>query len=67
MFFRANESSKGSGLGLFLVKKMVGKLGGIINIESEYAKGTLVSVSSSTLSFKVNDPKKRSKPTTHLL
>jgi signal transduction histidine kinase len=54
MFFRANEGSKGSGLGLFLVKKMVDKLGGTINIESEHAKGTLVSVSSSSLSFKVN-------------
>ncbi|WP_339792279.1 ATP-binding protein [uncultured Imperialibacter sp.] len=67
MFFRANANSKGSGLGLFLVKKMVGKLGGTINIESEYAKGTLVSVSSATLSFKVNEPKMRPKPTTSLL
>ncbi|WOK09493.1 ATP-binding protein [Imperialibacter roseus] len=67
MFFRANANSKGSGLGLFLVKKMVDKLGGTINIESEYAKGTLVSVSSSTLSFKVNQPETRQTHTSHLL
>ncbi|MEQ9413931.1 MAG: ATP-binding protein, partial [Cyclobacteriaceae bacterium] len=34
MFYRAHERSKGSGLGLYIVKETVGKLGGDIRVES---------------------------------
>lgn len=40
MFYRANESSDGSGLGLYIVKETVEKLGGRIEISSEYLVGT---------------------------
>lgn len=40
MYFKAVETSKGSGLGLYLVKKCVDKLGGTINLKSSYGKGT---------------------------
>jgi signal transduction histidine kinase len=39
MFFRGNEGSKGSGLGLYIVKNAVAKLRGSINVESEKDKG----------------------------
>ena len=44
MFYRANENSNGTGLGLFLVKKNVLRMNGTINIESVYAKGTKVEI-----------------------
>jgi PAS domain S-box-containing protein len=40
MFFRANADSKGSGLGLYIVKGVVEKLGGKIAVESRYGEGT---------------------------
>ena len=40
MFFRASDRSKGSGLGLFIVKETVNKLKGTINITSRYTVGT---------------------------
>jgi PAS domain S-box-containing protein len=40
MFFRATEKSNGSGLGLYIVKQTVQKLGGTINVSSESSKGT---------------------------
>ncbi|HET8861159.1 PAS domain-containing sensor histidine kinase [Marivirga sp.] len=40
MFFRASENSKGSGLGLYIVKDMVERLGGTINLESVKGEGT---------------------------
>lgn len=40
MFFRATEKAKGSGLGLYIVKETVEKLGGTIVVNSEYGKGT---------------------------
>lgn len=44
MFHRANVTSKGSGLGLYIVKETIEKLGGSLNLESVYGKGTKVSV-----------------------
>jgi len=40
MYFRATEKSHGSGLGLYLVKTGVDRLGGKIEVESEKDKGT---------------------------
>lgn len=44
MFYRATERSQGAGLGLYIVKEMVEKLGGTIIINSELGKETLISV-----------------------
>ncbi len=44
MFYRANTNSEGSGLGLFLVKETIEKIGGSVKIESEVNKGTLFTV-----------------------
>jgi signal transduction histidine kinase len=40
MFYRASEKSKGSGLGLYIVKETIQKMQGTIYLESEYGKGT---------------------------
>ena len=40
MFFRANADSKGSGLGLYIVKGAVEKILGTISVESQYGEGT---------------------------
>ncbi|MBL6445584.1 hypothetical protein JMN32_04645 [Fulvivirga sp. 29W222] len=40
MFFRASESAEGSGLGLYIVKDTVDKLGAKILVESAYGEGT---------------------------
>jgi signal transduction histidine kinase len=42
MYFRANEKSRGNGLGLYIVKKMVDKLNGRIELKSEHGLGTTV-------------------------
>jgi PAS domain S-box-containing protein len=45
MFFRANEkAADGSGLGLYIVKQSVEKLGGSIEIESEVLQGTCITL-----------------------
>ena len=44
MFYRATVRSTGSGLGLYLVKEAISKLGGTINLTSEYGKGTSFTV-----------------------
>jgi PAS domain S-box-containing protein len=40
MFYRATDTSKGSGIGLYIVKNAVEKLSGTIEIESEHGEGT---------------------------
>ena len=40
MFFRASETSEGSGLGLYIVKDTVAKLGATISVESYPDRGT---------------------------
>ena len=44
MFFRASENSKGSGLGLYIVKDMVERLGGSISLKSEKGEGTTFTI-----------------------
>lgn len=44
MFFRANESSHGLGLGLYIVKAAVDKLKGSLRIKSAPGKGTAVTI-----------------------
>jgi PAS domain S-box-containing protein len=40
MFFRASNKSKGSGLGLYIVKNSLEKMGGSIKLQSEVGRGT---------------------------
>jgi signal transduction histidine kinase/ligand-binding sensor domain-containing protein len=44
MFFRGTDQSKGSGLGLYLVNKIINKLEGSVKVTSEYMKGTRIEV-----------------------
>lgn len=41
MFFRATETNEGAGLGLYIVKEAVEKLGGRIELESQLGTGTV--------------------------
>ncbi len=45
MFYRANETIKGSGLGLYIVNETVEKLGGEISVSSKFDEGTTFTVS----------------------
>jgi len=45
MFFRATERSEGAGLGLYIVKEMIEKLKGSVNITSTLYEETVVSLS----------------------
>jgi signal transduction histidine kinase len=40
MFFRASNNSKGTGIGLYIVKETIQKIKGEIEVESEVEKGT---------------------------
>ena len=44
MFFRATEKNEGAGLGLYIVKEAVDKLGGNIELESQVGKGTVFKI-----------------------
>jgi signal transduction histidine kinase len=45
MFYRASEKSKGSGLGLYIVKETIQKMAGTIMVESQLGQQTKVSIS----------------------
>lgn len=45
MFYRATANNAGSGLGLFLVNKMVGQMEGAINLKSKPGEGSLFCLS----------------------
>jgi signal transduction histidine kinase len=40
MFFRATERSEGAGLGLYIVKEAIEKLGGKIQVQSKVDEGS---------------------------
>jgi len=44
MFYRANEMSKGSGLGLYIVKEALMKLSGSIQLDSTPGVGTIITI-----------------------
>lgn len=44
MFFRASDNSEGSGLGLYIVKDTIHKLGGEIKVDSIYGEGTTFTI-----------------------
>lgn len=44
MFYRATDRSQGSGLGMYIVKQAVEKLGGTIRLKSEYGTGTTIKI-----------------------
>ena len=44
MFYRGTNTSKGSGLGLYIVKNAVKKLSGSILLESKEGEGTTFSI-----------------------
>jgi signal transduction histidine kinase len=50
-FYTTKEAGKGTGLGLYNVKTIVGKMGGTITVKSEVARGTMF-----TLTFPKHDP-----------
>ena len=55
MFYRASSRSEGSGLGLYIVKDVLQKLGGSISVRSKPGKGTTFSVSFPNRFGQVND------------
>jgi signal transduction histidine kinase len=44
LFYRATSSTTGSGLGLYIIKETVEKLGGYITINSKKDKGTVIKI-----------------------
>ena len=44
MFYRAHDRSEGSGLGLYIVKETLTKIGGQISVASEHGKGSTFSI-----------------------
>ncbi len=45
MFYRANETKTGSGLGLYIVKESIRNLEGLVSVQSEYGNGSKFTIS----------------------
>ena len=45
LFYRATSSATGSGLGLYIIKETVEKLGGYVNLHSQKGEGTTIKIS----------------------
>ncbi len=56
MFYRANIDSKGSGLGLFIFREAIQKLGGFVTVESEVGGGTKFFIQIPNLSKQISLP-----------
>ena len=54
MFYRATDANAGSGLGLYIVKQVINKLEGRINLTSQVGKGTKVSITLPNLGGQTN-------------
>jgi len=44
MFYRGNKKSRGTGLGLYIVKQSIDKMGGDLQLESTHGEGTTFSI-----------------------
>ncbi len=44
MFYRASDKSKGSGLGLYIVKESLGQLGGTVSLKSTLGEGSTFTI-----------------------
>ena len=45
MFYRASSKSKGSGIGLYIVKEIIDKLAGTVSVDSMFGVGTTFNLS----------------------
>ena len=61
MFYRASEKSTGSGLGLYIVKETVQKMGGTIRVKSVENKGTTFHLTLPNLASSLQSKNSRSK------
>lgn len=57
MFFRASERSSGSGLGLYIVKEAIEKLGGELKMDSVFGEGTEFRITVPAISLEINFPR----------
>jgi signal transduction histidine kinase len=44
MFYRASDKSKGSGLGLYIVRESLGQLGGTVSLKSQLGEGSTFTI-----------------------
>jgi signal transduction histidine kinase len=44
MFYRASENSNGTGLGLYIVKETLARLGGSVELQSQKGTGTTIKI-----------------------
>lgn len=51
MFYRAEESAQGSGLGLYILKETINKLNGTVQVESELNQGTTFTIKLPRINF----------------